>query len=110
MIGKNPVARLAPMAENRFLSTLLVGRDELIALATRRLSEVAPGLGHFLFVSGEAGIGKTRLIGEIARMAADRGFRVASARLAPQDHDAPAAAILDIARSLARDPELRDIG
>ncbi len=110
MIGKNPVARLAPMAENRFLSTLLVGRDELIALATRRLSEVAPGLGHFLFVSGEAGIGKTRLIGEIARMAADRGFRVASARLAPQDHDAPAAAILDIARSLARDPELRDLG
>ena len=110
MIDRNPMARLAPMAENRFLSTLLVGRDELIALATRRLSEVAPGRGHFLFVSGEAGIGKTRLIGEIARMAADRGFRVASARLAPQDHDAPAAAILDIARSLARDPELRDLG
>jgi len=110
MIGKNRVARLAPMAENRFLSTLLVGRDELIALATRRLTEVAPGRGQFLFVSGEAGIGKTRLIGEIARLAADRGFRVASARLAPQDHDAPAAAILDIARSLARDPELRDLG
>jgi len=110
MAGANLVDRLPPMAETRFLSSLLVGRDELIALAGRRLAEVAPGRGHFLFVSGEAGIGKTRLIGEIARMATDRGFRVASARLAPQDHDAPAAAILDIARSLARDPELRGLG
>jgi DNA-binding CsgD family transcriptional regulator len=110
MAGANPVDRLPPMAETRFLSSLLVGRDELIALAGRRLSEVKPGHGHFLFVSGEAGIGKTRLIAEIARMAAARGFRVATARLAPQDHDAPAAAILDIARSLARVPELRDLG
>jgi DNA-binding CsgD family transcriptional regulator len=98
------------MAENRFLSSLLVGRDELIALAGRRLDEVKPGRGHFLFVSGEAGIGKTRLIAEIARMAEGRGFRVAVARLAPQDHDAPAAAILDIARSLARVPDLRELG
>jgi DNA-binding CsgD family transcriptional regulator len=110
MAADSRVDRLARMAENRFLSSLLVGRDELIALAGRRLSEVEPGRGHFLFVSGEAGIGKTRLIGEIARMAAGRGFRVATARLAPQDHDAPAAAILDIARSLARVPELRDVG
>ncbi len=98
------------MTENRYLSSLLVGRDDLIALAGRRLAEIANGRGHFLFVSGEAGIGKTRLIAEIGRIAERRGFRVAVARLTPQDHDAPAAAILDIARSLARVPELREVG
>ncbi|HEX8025690.1 MAG TPA: BREX system ATP-binding domain-containing protein [Candidatus Limnocylindrales bacterium] len=98
------------MKENRFLSSLLVGRDELLALARRRLGEVEPGHSHVLFVSGEAGIGKTRLIAEIGRMAAARRFRTVTARLAPQDHDAPAAAILDIGRSLARIPELGDLG
>jgi len=98
------------MTERWSLSSLLVGRDELIALAGRRLTEVEPGRGHFLFVSGEAGIGKTRLIAEIARMAAGRGFRVATARLTPQDHDAPAAAVLDVARALARMPELGELG
>jgi signal recognition particle GTPase len=41
-----------------------------------------PGPGHVLLIAGEAGIGKTRPIGEIARMAVGRGFRVAVARLA----------------------------
>jgi DNA-binding CsgD family transcriptional regulator len=104
------VTSLAPVPETRYLSRLLVGRDDLIALATRRLAEVESGHGHLLFVSGEAGIGKTRLIRQIGRMAEARGFRVATGALAPQDRDAPAAVLLDLARSIARDPELGDLG
>jgi DNA-binding CsgD family transcriptional regulator len=104
------VTETRAVTETRFLSSLLVGRDELIALAGRRLAEVEAGRGHFLFVSGEAGIGKTRLVGEICRLAARRGFRVSSGMLAPQDHDAPAAALLDVARNLARMTDLGDLG
>ena len=44
---------------------VLVGRDDLLALAERRLAEAADGRGHVLFLAGEAGIGKTRLLGSI---------------------------------------------
>jgi chromosomal replication initiation ATPase DnaA len=55
---------------------ILVGRDDLLALAGRRLEDAAEGRGHVLFLAGEAGIGKTRLLGSIERaslMTASRG-------------------------------------
>jgi DNA-binding CsgD family transcriptional regulator len=42
------------------------GRDDLLALADRRLAAAAAGQGHLLFVAGEAGIGKTRLLAAVA--------------------------------------------
>jgi hypothetical protein len=46
------------MAGRRALqSSVLVGRDDPLALAERRLGEVAGGRGQLLFVAGEAGIG-----------------------------------------------------
>ena len=71
------------------LSPVIVGRDDLVDLAHRRLDEVRGGGGRFLLASGEAGIGKTRLLGAIGSLAAGRGFRVAKAELAPQDRDVP---------------------
>jgi predicted ATPase len=54
------------MAGHRTLqSPVLVGRDDLLALAERRLGEVAGGRGQLLFVAGEAGIGKTRLLAAV---------------------------------------------
>jgi predicted ATPase len=37
----------------------------LLALAERRLGEVAGGRGQLLFVAGEAGIGKPRLLATV---------------------------------------------
>jgi predicted ATPase len=48
---------------------LLVGRDDLLELADRRLEEVTAGRGQFLLLAGEAGIGKTRLLAAIRRKA-----------------------------------------
>ena len=48
-------------------SPVLVGRDEALMHAWRRLGEAAAGAGQLLFVAGEAGIGKTRLAIEVAR-------------------------------------------
>jgi MoxR-like ATPase len=80
------------------LSPVIVGRDDHIALIGRRLGEVLDGNGQLLLVSGEAGVGKTRLVSAIADLAAERGFRVAKAEVAPQDRDVLAASFLDLGR------------
>ncbi len=93
-----------------FLSPLLVGRDDLLDLADRRLNEAAEGQGQFLLLAGESGIGKTRLMAAIGQKAEDRGFRVAHGAVALQDQDVPAASILDLARTMIKVPAFGSLG
>lgn len=99
------MSRLGPL-----VCPILVGRDPLLELAERRLADAADGHGRFVLFAGEAGIGKSRLLGAIGRSAANRGFRVATSLLAPQDREMPAACVLDLARSMQRRPEQADLG
>jgi len=92
------------------LCPILVGRDDLLELADRRLDEVATGQGRFLLLSGEAGVGKSRLLGAIRRKAAGCGFRVAQGDLAPQDRYVPESLVLDLARTMRRLPEFGSLG
>lgn len=92
------------------LSPLIVGRDDVLELAGRRLDEAAAGRGQFLLLSGEAGIGKTRLLRAIHQTAVSKGFRVGWGELAPQDRDVPAACFLEFARSATRKPEFGTLG
>lgn len=57
-------------AEQIRISPVPIGRDDLLALAERRWSTAAAGTGHLLLLAGEAGIGKTRLLADIANRAA----------------------------------------
>jgi DNA-binding CsgD family transcriptional regulator len=99
------MSRLGPL-----LCPILVGRDDLLELADRHLDEVAAGRGHFLLLAGEAGIGKSRLVGAVERKARGRDFRFAPGYVAPQDRDVPAASLLDLARSMLRIPGLAELG
>src|SRR3954454_3244846 len=92
------------------LSPVIVGRDDIVALASRRLDDVIAGHGQMLLVSGEAGIGKSRLLAAVARLAAERGFRVAKGELAPQDRDVMAASFLDLGRAMQRDAAFGTMG
>jgi DNA-binding CsgD family transcriptional regulator/tetratricopeptide (TPR) repeat protein len=76
-------------------SPVLVGRDDLLALADRRLTATAGGRGELFFLAGEAGIGKTRLLTEIAGRAAARGFTVVGAAAFPADADVAGGLITD---------------
>lgn len=91
-------------------SPLLIGRDDLLELVDRRLDDVVAGRGQFLLVAGEAGIGKSRLLDAVRQKASERGMATFGGALAPQDRDVPAASILDLGRSLLRDPTLADLG
>ena len=54
----------------------LVGRDAVLAAAAGPLDEALAGAGQLLLLTGEPGIGKTALLGELARAARRRGARV----------------------------------
>ncbi|HEX4897544.1 MAG TPA: AAA family ATPase [Candidatus Limnocylindrales bacterium] len=82
------------------LCPILVGRDELLELADRRIAEVIQGRGQALLISGSAGLGKTRLMRAIARKALAAGLRVDGGSVAPQDHQVPLASIREFASGL----------
>ncbi|MFO7991644.1 MAG: tetratricopeptide repeat protein [Thermoplasmata archaeon] len=64
-------------SENFTLQTPeLKGRERELNILKEYLEELNKGRGKTVFISGEAGIGKTRLVEETASYAEDMGFRV----------------------------------
>ena len=99
------MSRVTPL-----LCPLLVGRDDLLDLADRRLADAAERRGQFLLLAGEAGIGKSRFLRAVGRKAAARGFAVVEGALAPQDRMVPGALIGDLARTMQGIPAFAELG
>jgi len=89
-------------------SPVLVGRDDLVALADRRLGAAAEGRGGLLFLAGEAGIGKTRLLAEIVRRAS--GFTVITAGASPGDAEVAGGLLADLAAELRHCAAIAAVG
>ncbi len=89
---------------------VIVGRDELLELADRRLAAAREGRGELLFLAGEAGIGKSRLLASIESRAAAAGFRVARGGTYPGDLEVAAAVLIDLARPMRRSGQLAEAG
>jgi len=64
----------------RRLGAELVGREREMGLLGEHLDRALAGHGGFVLVAGEAGIGKTRLVMELARAGEERGARYVSGR------------------------------
>jgi DNA-binding CsgD family transcriptional regulator len=80
----------------------LVGRDADLRRLSRVLIRAEEGAGSIVLISGEAGIGKTRLCAELLRWHRQRGGRMLLGRAAPQEASIPYAALADTLRAARR--------
>jgi MoxR-like ATPase len=62
-------------AMRQVLCPVLVGRDEELQILLDALDRAVDGHGGTLFVEGEAGVGKSRLVRELARRATSERSR-----------------------------------
>src|SRR5664279_1984576 len=68
------------MGMPQLLCPVLVGRDDEVAAITGALDRAAAGHGGAVFVVGEAGLGKSRLVGEAEAVARAMGLTVLDGR------------------------------
>ena len=83
-------------------ATPLVGRDTDVTQLGHVLAQAGEGVGRIAVISGEAGIGKTRLCAEVGRRHRQRGGRVLLGRAAPQETSIPYSALADTLRAARR--------
>jgi DNA-binding NarL/FixJ family response regulator len=76
----------------------LVGRAAELARMRELLAEAASGQSAVLLMSGDAGVGKTRLVTELSRLAAARGFTVLWGRCAELTDTVPYLPLADALR------------
>jgi predicted ATPase len=72
-----------------------VGRERELATFDRRLAHLRGGGSAILGLVGEPGIGKSRLLGELAERAAGGGALVLSGRASELEHDLPYGLLAD---------------
>ena len=65
------------------LCPVVVGRDDELRLLEDALAGSAGGKGALMFVTGEPGIGKSRLVRELAGQATRLGGRAVTGRAVP---------------------------
>jgi DNA-binding CsgD family transcriptional regulator len=86
----------------------MVGRDGELGRLLTLLDDAEAGRSVVALVSGDAGVGKTRLIAEITRLAAGRGFTVLSGQCAELGDSVPYLPLADALRGAAQSTGVRD--
>jgi predicted ATPase len=80
-------------------SLVLIGREREVATLQSLIEQVKQGHGQVLLLSGEAGIGKSRLLAEGKRQASSQGFLLLQGICFPTDRTSPYAPLLDLLSS-----------
>jgi DNA-binding NarL/FixJ family response regulator len=86
----------------------MVGRDGELGRLLNLLDDAEAGRSVVALVSGDAGVGKTRLVGEVTRLAAGRGFTVLSGHCAELGDSVPYLPLADALRGAAQSTGVRD--
>lgn len=88
------------MLDRAVTSPVMVGRAAYFEELSRALAAARSGDGQTILVSGEPGVGKSRLVSEVATIAADSGFLILQGECFEPDRALPYAPFLDLLRSL----------
>ncbi|HEU4976803.1 MAG TPA: AAA family ATPase [Baekduia sp.] len=94
------------------VSRRLVGRDAELTALREALGEAGAGRAGLVLVAGESGVGKTRLLSELAQLARDEGARVLTGECVELgDGELPYAPLIGALRPLVRasDPVLAEL-
>ncbi|MBI2775966.1 MAG: AAA family ATPase [Chloroflexi bacterium] len=83
---------------------VIVGRDDVLELLDHAVADVAQGRGQTVFLAGQAGLGKTRLLRAAIRRATAAGVRVDGGGVAPQDLQVPLASIREFIAGIRDHP------
>jgi DNA-binding CsgD family transcriptional regulator len=86
----------------------MVGRDDELGRLLVLLDDAEAGRSVAALVSGDAGVGKSRLVGEVTRLAAGRGFTVLSGQCAELGDSVPYLPLADALRGAAHSTAVRD--
>lgn len=74
---------------------VLLGREHEVELLEGVLTSALDGEAGFVIIGGEAGIGKTTLLGELARLANEHGCLTLTGRASEFDHELPFGLFID---------------
>jgi len=92
---------IAPLSD-RVRRTRLVGRQEVMRRLLARLDQLMAGTGGVVLVSGEPGIGKSRIVDEVIAAARLRGMHALVGRCHERDISIPYFPISEALEGLAR--------
>jgi DNA-binding SARP family transcriptional activator len=90
----------APPPDALVVRLPFVGREREWSLLSRLLQEAIAGRGHMVLIDGQGGIGKTRLLEELAGLATARGAQVLMARCYELEGNLAYAPVVEMLRSL----------
>src|SRR4051812_20246598 len=86
------------MLETRYTCPVLIGRQRELDALDRLVRHVSNGEGQTVLIAGEAGVGKSRLLSELATRAGQKGWLVLLGHCYPPDVTLPYAPVLDALR------------
>jgi DNA-binding CsgD family transcriptional regulator len=93
---------------------VLIGRSAELTTLCLLADRARSGAGQIVLLSGEAGIGKSRLVAEATTYASAQGFRLLQGQCFPADRSCPYAPLLDLLRSrfaaASREQVVADMG
>src|SRR5437764_935593 len=78
---------------------ILIDRNNELAILHELIDQAKSGRGQVVLLSGEAGVGKSRLVAEVKSHAAFHDFLLLQGSCFPTDHAIPYAPLLDLLRS-----------
>ncbi len=81
-------------------SPVLIGRQPYLEQLTLLLAQAQRGHGQVALVTGEAGLGKSRLLAEASQWAREAGWLVLQGNCFEQDRTLPYAPLLDLRHHL----------
>jgi DNA-binding CsgD family transcriptional regulator len=98
-VGQKVANAMDSLVGTPIICPVLIGRKVELATLHLLVDEAASGGGQTVLLSGEAGVGKSRLVAETRTYATEQGFLALQGHCFPTDSSCPYAPLLDLVRS-----------